>query len=79
MLLLVLIPRRRRMLPWLAMGLISSGLVAFAGCAKPSASTPTSGVIDTPAGTYTIIVTATGLNSAGTTVTHNAAITFMVE
>jgi subtilase family serine protease len=77
--LLFAVPRRRRIGALMAAA-ICAGALASAGCSsQPAASSSTPVVVKTPPGTYNILVTATGTNATGTVVTHNAAVTFVVN
>ena len=78
---LLLVPRRRRM--GALLGLVVSlaalgGTLGLEGCGSGSSNNVTAAQVNTTPGTYTILVTATG-TSAGTTVSHNATLTFVVQ
>jgi hypothetical protein len=85
---LLMVPRRRRFGQLLgaviAMGVLG-GMLGMSGCgggtstvATTTGGTTTGNTNATP-GTYAITVTATGTNAAGTTLTHNATVTFVVQ
>jgi surface-anchored protein len=78
-LILFTLPRRRRN-RWSALliTLISVGVLAASGCSQ-SSSTATNGNINATPGTYSITVTAQATNAAGTVLTHNVAVTFVVQ
>jgi len=78
LLLLVLLPRRRK-LAGLVLALLAIVTVGISGCT--SGTTATSGTVanlPTPTGTYTVTISATGtVNSAP--VTHTSTVTFIVQ
>ena len=76
---LIAIPRRSRRIALLPAAALAFALFSLSGCTNPPAASSSPSVTNTPAGTYTILVTATGTNSAGTTVSHNAQVTFTVQ
>jgi subtilase family serine protease len=76
-LLVALLPGRRRRWALLALALLP--VVSFSGCGGGSPFPSAATTSPTPPGTYTILVTATGTNSAGLAVTHNATVTFTVQ
>ena len=79
-LLMLLLPKRRRMAGLVAL-VVSMAAVGALGCgtggASPSTTSVTTSTATTP-GTYTINVVATGVVS-GVSVTHNAVVTFVVQ
>ena len=77
---LIMLPRRRRFGPLLGLVLAVAalgGMLGMSGCGGGT-STISTNTNSTP-GTYTITVTATGTNAAGTVLTHNATVTFVVQ
>jgi hypothetical protein len=76
---LIVIPRRGRRAPLLPAGLLALGMCFFSGCMDAPPSSSSQSVTNTPAGTYTILVTASGTNFAGTLVSHNAQVMFTVN
>ena len=74
---LLLVPRRRK-LGGLAMVLVASALVSLSGCANGPAAAPATTKANTPTGTYPITIIATGTVN-GTTVSHSATVTFIVQ
>ena len=70
-------PRARRRSPAL---LLAAAMLSLGGCAS---STPTANntgtAVNTPAGTYTVLVTASGTSSTGIVTSHNATVTFTVQ
>ena len=78
-LLLFCVPGRRRRMTGVLVAVLSVGLLAVSGCSS-NAAFSNIGTINTPAGTYTVVVTATATNAAGTTITaHNSTVTFVVQ
>jgi hypothetical protein len=81
-LLYVGLPRRRRA-GWsaLAVGLVAFGMLTMSGCGSggtvPTASTQTPP--GTKAGTYIVVVSATGTDSTGKAITHTANVSFVVQ
>jgi subtilase family serine protease len=76
------LPHRRSRWSAMLVALVTVGIFAVAGCTGSSSSTggsTTSDQTNAPAGTSTFLVTATGVNSAGTSITHNATITVTVQ
>lgn len=79
-LLVLLIPARRRRWTSLAVALLSVGLLAVTGCSQSNApSTPPLVTTNTPAGVYTVTITATGSNAAGVALTHSSILTVTVQ
>lgn len=84
-LLLLVLPRRRRMSKLLQSGLLlallSIGLVTASGCSSGGALAPgASGTTtNSPAGTYSILVTAAGTTTSGIAVTQTTTVTFIVQ
>ncbi len=78
-LVLFALPRRRRN-RWSALmvALVSVGILSAAGCSGSSGS-GTNGTTNSTPGTYAITVTAQGQNAAGTVITHNVAVSFVVQ
>ncbi len=76
--LLGLLVRRRRRWAGLVAAL-SVGVLSLSGCGALIADGTSSAQVDTPAGTYTVLVTATGTGSTGTVTSHNATLTFVVQ
>ena len=77
---LLLIPRRRRFTPLLGVVLAVAalgGLLGITGCGSGSSNIVTN--TNSVPGTYTINVSATATNAAGTQLTHNAVVTFVVQ
>ena len=77
---LIMLPRRRKFGPLLGLVLAVAalgGMLGMSGCGGGT-STISTNTNSTP-GTYTITVTATGANAAGTVLTHNATVTFVVQ
>jgi hypothetical protein len=80
LLLVMFAARRRRRWAGVWLVCVSVGLMAASGCGgKSGAFGSTATVTPTPPGSYKILVTATGTNSGGTAVTHNATVTFVVQ
>lgn len=78
-LLLYSLPRRRRRMPVLAvLTMLSAGLFASSGCGQGNFSASGNTVNAMP-GTYTITVTASATNAAGTNLTHRSLVTFIVQ
>ena len=77
-LLLVLLPKRRK-LAGLVLAVLAMATVGISGCSSNTASnTGTVTVLPTPAGTYTVTISATGtVNSQP--VTHTSTLTFIVQ
>jgi len=75
-LLILVLPRRRRLSALLVV-LLSAGALGVLGCA-PGTPAPTSKIIGTPAGTYSVLITASSTNN-GVTTTHSQAITYIVQ
>ena len=85
-LLLFAVPRRRRLAGLIQTGLllavVSIGMIAASGCSSGEAlvNGAPGTTTDTPAGTYTVQVTATGtLASTGATTVHTSTITYTVN
>jgi hypothetical protein len=78
-LLIFLAPRRRRRLIALAVTVLSAAMLTSTGCGSSTPAAAVPNVTNTPAGTYSILVTATAANAAGTVVTHNSTVTFIVQ
>jgi subtilase family serine protease len=78
LLLLVLLPRRRK-LAGVVLAVLAMVTVGISGCTSNTAgSTSGSSTLPTPAGTYSVTVSATGtVNSAS--VTHTSTVTFVVQ
>lgn len=78
-LLLFSLPRRRRRMPVLALlAMLSVGLFASSGCGQGN-FLPSGNTINATPGTYTITVTGSATNAAGTKLTHSSIITFIVQ
>jgi Pro-kumamolisin, activation domain/Bacterial Ig-like domain (group 3) len=77
--LMLVLPKRRR-LAGLLVAIISTGILVASGCGGSTSPAPPPPPTRTPIapGTYPITITATG-TSGTTTVTHTAAITFIVQ
>ncbi len=76
-LLLVAVPKRnRRRWSALVVLLVSVGVISASGCS--SSSTGNENINTTP-GTYAITVTAQGTDASGNPLTHNVALTFVVQ
>jgi hypothetical protein len=69
--------RRRRRSP-LLVAAISVGALGFFGCGSSSTGSTAARVANTPAGTYSVLVTATA-TSGGIALTHNATVNFVVQ
>jgi hypothetical protein len=78
-LLCLCVPRRRKRWAGLVMAVLAVGALGVSGCASGTAIPTSAAPINTPAGTYTVLVTATGTTSAGAVTSHNATITFVVQ
>jgi subtilase family serine protease len=85
-LLLIAVPRRRRLAGLIQSGvllaIVSIGMIAASGCSAGEAlvNGAPGTTTNTPAGTYTVTVTATGtLASTGATTTHTSTITYTVH
>lgn len=78
LLLLVLLPRRRK-LAGLVLAVLATVTVGISGCSSGTAATSgTVSNLPTPTGTYTVTISATGtVNSAP--VTHTSTVTFIVQ
>jgi len=75
-LVLLILPRRRRLSALLVV-LLSAGAIGVLGCGSGTpAAAPT--ITGTPAGTYYVLITATSTNS-GVTTTHSQTITYIVQ
>jgi subtilase family serine protease len=75
-LVLLILPRRRRLSALLVV-LLSAGAIEVLGCGSGT-PTATSTITGTPAGTYSVLITATSTNN-GVTSTHTQAITYIVQ
>ena len=76
-LLLVAVPKRnRRRWSALVVLLVSVGVISASGCSSSSAGNEN---INTTPGTYAITVTAQGTDASGNPLTHNVALTFVVQ
>jgi hypothetical protein len=78
--LLFMLPRRRRLSGLLGVVIAVAalgGMLGMSGCGGGTSTIATN--TNTPAGTYTVVVSATGANAAGTVLTHNATVTFVVQ
>jgi len=80
---LLMLPRRRRFGSLLGLAIAVAalgGMLGMSGCGGgTSTAGGTNGNTNTTPGTYTITVTATGANAAGTVLTHNSTVTFVVQ
>jgi hypothetical protein len=82
---LIMVPRRRRFGALLGLVLsigVLGGMTGLSGCGGGSSTvaTPTTpATTNATPGTYTIVVAATGANAAGTQLTHDATVTFVVQ
>ena len=77
---LLMLPRRRRfagLLGTVAAVAALGGMLGMSGCGSGTSTVSTN--TNTPAGTYTVTISATGTNAAGTALTHNATVTFVVQ
>ena len=77
---LLLVPRRRKFGTLLGAVLAVAalgGILGMSGCGSGSSNVVTN--TNSIPGTYTINVSATGTNAAGTQLTHNAVVTFVVQ
>jgi len=77
--LLVLLPKRRKLVG-LMLAVLAMGTVAISGCSSGTtvSNTGTGTTLPTPAGTYTVTVSATGtVNNAAAT--HISTVTFVVQ
>ncbi len=70
--------RRRQWAVLLAI-ITTACLMSVVGCASSIAIPAPTAPTNTPAGTYTVLVTATGTNSSGAVTSHNATVTFVVQ
>jgi len=75
--LLLLLPRRRR-LSGLLVVLLSVAALGVLGCTSPPIRTAGSDVSPTTPGTYTVLVSATGVMN-GVTSSHSSTVTFVVQ
>jgi subtilase family serine protease len=75
------LPRRRNRWSAMLVALVTVGILTVAGCTGSTASTggTTADQTNAPTGTSTFLVTATGVNSAGTAITHDVTITVTVQ
>jgi hypothetical protein len=78
-LLFLVMPGRRRRWPGLLVLLLSVSVLAAGGCGGNSTTRSSTPVSGTPAGTYTLLVGATGTNASGASVSHNATVTLTVQ
>ena len=76
-LLFFVLPKRRSRWAALLLTLVSIGALGATGCGD--SSTTAAGSTTTASGTYTIVVTASGTNAAGTALSHSATVTFVVQ
>lgn len=81
---LLMVPRRRRFGALLGAVIAVAalgGMLGMSGCGGGTSTVggTTGGNTNTTPGTYTITVTATGTNSAGTVLSHNSTVTFVVN
>ncbi len=74
-------PGRGRRWPALLLGLMAASVLTLSGCSgnNGTATTATSGNINTTPGTYNLTITASGTNAAGATLSHNVAVTLIVQ
>ncbi len=77
-LLMLFVPRRRSRWTALVLALASIGVLGAAGCGGGS-SNNVSSTTTTASGTYTITITASGTNAAGTALSHSSTVTFVVQ
>jgi multidrug efflux pump subunit AcrA (membrane-fusion protein) len=70
------LPKRRSRWAALVLALASIGVLGASGCGS---SSTTVGTTTTASGTYSIVVTASGTNAAGTALSHSATVTFVVQ
>jgi subtilase family serine protease len=81
-LILLGLPRRRNRWSAVLVALVTVGIFTVAGCTGSTASAgggTTADQTNAPAGTSTFLVTATGVNSAGTSITNNVTVTVTVQ
>jgi len=76
-LLLVLLPRRRK-LAGVVLAVLAMAAIGISGCSSGTATNPTPLIIPTPAGTYPLTISATGTVN-GVPVTHTSTVTFIVQ
>ena len=83
--LILVLPRRRRF-AGLLVAVLSIGAIGIVGCGSGAGAIPagtvtppTTTVVATETGSYTINVTATGTNSAGQALVHTQTLTFNVQ
>ena len=77
---LLILPRRRRLSGLLGVVIAAGalgGMLGMSGCGGGTSTIATN--TNTPTGTYTVVISATGTNAAGTVLTHNATVTFVVQ
>jgi hypothetical protein len=77
-------PRKRNRWSALLVAVVTVGLLTTAGCTGATTATTTSsggssGNTNAPTGTSTFLVTATGVNSSGATITHSDTVTVTVQ
>jgi len=77
LLMLTLLPRRRR-LGGLLMAVMAVATLSLSGCLSSTNTSNSAPQVNTPAGTYTLTVSATGTVN-GAAVTHNSTVTFVVQ
>ena len=77
---LMLPVKRKRRWAGLIVAVVSVGMLTLGGCSSNSVVNSTgSNIVNTPAGTYTVLVTATATSSTGVVTSHNANVTFVVQ
>lgn len=81
---LLILPRGKNRWPALLIALLSVSTLGFAGCSSGSApfgssGTPPPTITRANPGIYTITVSATGINAAGTPESHRAVVTLTVQ
>jgi surface-anchored protein len=77
-LLCLFVPGRRKRMTGLLVAVLSLGMLSVAGCSS-SGTSATSTQTNAAPGTYTILVTASGVNAAGTALSHSSTVTFVVQ
>jgi hypothetical protein len=73
-----LVPGRRRPFAGLVVSVLFIGMLSVAGCSTSGTSNASTQTNAAP-GTYIILVTASGVNAAGTAISHSSTVTFVVQ